>query len=80
MSNTVEISAELFEKPSGTVLGFVTATMLIKGKHKRFAHATLLVGESPQITIEAPKSLPLDQVDILADNLKAFADKVRSLI
>lgn len=80
MSNSLAITAEMFEQPSGTVLGLVNATMLIKGKQKRFAHATLLVGQSPQITIEAPKSLPLDQLDIFADNLKAFADKVRSLI
>lgn len=77
MTDKVKIEAELFEQPSGSVRGTVTAFMAHKGKHKRIAHAFLLVGEAPTITIEVPKSVPLDQLDTLADGLKAFASKVR---
>lgn len=77
MNHEVKIEAELFDQPSGSVRGTVTAAMALKGKHKRIAHAYLLVGEAPTITIEVPKSVPLDQLDALADGLKAFAAKVR---
>ncbi|KQW19787.1 MULTISPECIES: hypothetical protein [Pseudomonas] len=77
MTGEVKIEADLFEQPSGSVRGTVTAGMNVKGKHKRIAHAYLLVGEAPTITIEVPKSFPLDQLDTLADGLKAFAATVR---
>lgn len=77
MTHEVKIEAELFDQPSGSVRGTVTAAMLLKGKHKRIAHAYLLVGEAPTITIEVPKTVPLGQLDALAEGLKEFAAKVR---
>lgn len=74
-----EINVTMFEKPSGNVRGMVTAFMKINGKPKRIAHATLLVGEAPTVSIELPKRLPFDLIETVADNLKAFASKVRDL-
>lgn len=77
MTSITEVKAELFEAPSGNVRGTVTASMTLKGKQKRFAHAYLLVDEAPSLTIEVPKTVPLEQLDALADGLKLFAEKVR---
>ncbi|HBO7920524.1 hypothetical protein ACPA2N_22390 [Ectopseudomonas hydrolytica] len=57
----------------------MTATLPIKGKSKRIAHATLLVDETPSVYIEVPKAAPLDRLDAIAEGLKAFAAKVRVL-
>ena len=79
MTAEAEINVTLFDQPSGNVRGMVTASMPIKGKQKRIAHATLLVGEAPSVSIEVPGKLPFDQIEAVADNLKAFAAKVREL-
>lgn len=79
MQNQTEIEAAVFDTPSGNVRGYVTATLPIKGKSKRIAHATLLVDKSPSVYIEVPKSAPLDSLDAIAEGLKAFAAKVREL-
>lgn len=77
MDEFVKIEETVFPVPSGNVRGYVFATMPFKGKQKRIAHAHLLVDETPSVTIEIPKAVPLDQLDALADGLKAFAAKVR---
>jgi hypothetical protein len=79
MTTEAEINVTLFDQPSGNVRGMVTALMPIKGKQKRIAHATLLVGGAPSISLEVPSKLPIDQVESVADNLAAFAAKVREL-
>lgn len=76
MSISAEIDVTLFDKPSGNVRGMVNAFMPIKGKQKRIAHATLLVDEQPSISLEVPRNLTLDQVEAVADQLKAFVAKV----
>lgn len=78
--NGFQIDETIFSTPYEGVRGTVIAFMPIKGKLKRIAHATLHTDKPPIITIEAPKSLPLDQIARLADHLKAFAEKVKSHI
>lgn len=79
MATNAEISASLFDDPSGSVRGIVTAFMPIKGRQKRIAHATLMVDQAPSIALELPKSLALDEIEAAAANLQAFAAKVREL-
>jgi len=79
MTTEFEIEVTLFDKPSGNVRGMVTAFMPIKGKQKRIAHATLLAAEAPSVLIEVPGRLTFDQIEAVADNLKAFPARVREL-
>lgn len=79
MQIRTQIEAAVFEIPSGNVRGYVTATLAIKGRSRRIAHATLLVNAAPSIYLEVPKTAPLNQIDEIADGLKAFAAKVREL-
>nr|WP_192963402.1 hypothetical protein [Pseudomonas fluorescens]CEK42227.1 hypothetical protein PQBR57_0274 [Pseudomonas fluorescens SBW25] len=44
-----QIDVIMFDTPSGNVRGLVNTFLTIKGKQKRIAHATLMVGESPNI-------------------------------
>nr|WP_073674536.1 hypothetical protein [Pseudomonas aeruginosa] len=76
---TAEIEVIMFEQPSGNVRGMVNAFMPVKGKQKRIAHATLLLEDQPSISLEVPRNLSLDQIGEVADNLNAFAVKVREL-
>jgi hypothetical protein len=69
----------MFDQPSGNVRGMVNAFMTLKGKQKRIAHATLLVDEAPSVSLSVPNALPFDQIEAVADNLKAFVAKVRDL-
>lgn len=75
-----QIDETIFPTPYEGIRGTVIAFMPVKGKLKRIAHATLHTDKPPLITIEAPKSLPLEQIDRLADHLKVFAEKVKSHI
>lgn len=79
MATTAEIEVIVFEQPAGDVRGMVNAFMQIKGKQKRIAHATLLVDEQPSVSLEVPRNLPLDQIEAVAESLKAFVAKVREL-
>jgi len=79
MATADEIEVTVFEQPSGNVRGMVNAFMLIKGKQKRIAHATLLVDEAPSVSLSVPSALPFDQIEAVADNLKAFVAKVREI-
>ncbi|RMN21111.1 hypothetical protein ALQ64_02830 [Pseudomonas cannabina] len=79
MSISSEMEQTLFDKPSGNVRGLVHAFVMIKGKRKRIAHATLLVGEQPSISVEVPRNLTLEQIEAVADRLKAFVAKVSEL-
>lgn len=79
MATDGEIELTLFEQPAGNVRGMVNAFMLVKGKQKRIAHATLLVDEKPSVSLEVPGNLPLDRIEEVADNLNAFVAKVREL-
>lgn len=78
-ADNTEINVTLFDKPSGNVRGMVGAFMPVKGKQRRIAHATLLVGEAPAVSIEVPGKVPLDEIEVVAASLKAFAAKVREL-
>jgi len=79
MTTEFEIEVALFDKLSGNVRGMVIAFMPIKGKQKRIAHAALLVNETPSVSIEVPGRLTFDQIEAVADNLKAFLARVREL-
>lgn len=79
MAITAEIEVTVFDQPSGNVRGMVNAFMPIRGKQKRIAHATLLIDEAPTVSLEVPNKLALDQIEDVADNLKAFVAKVREL-
>ncbi|MDG1580960.1 hypothetical protein [Pseudomonas sp. GOM6] len=79
MTAEADIDVTLFDQPSGNVRGMVTAFVPIKGKQKRIAHATLLVGKAPTVSLEVPTKLPLDQVEAVAIGLTAFAAKVIEL-
>lgn len=80
MTTETEIVVNVFEAPAGKVRGFLNAHMLIKGKSmKRIAHAILLVGKAPTITIDVPAKLTVDQMDCVGSLLKEFSAKVREL-
>ncbi|NVL49854.1 hypothetical protein F2S72_08890 [Pseudomonas syringae pv. actinidiae] len=72
------IEETIFATPYDGLVGTVMAFMPVKGKSKRIAHATLYSEKAPDITIEAPKSLTLEQVVQMADHYKAFVVKVKS--
>lgn len=74
-----QIEVTMFDTPSGNVRGMVNTFITIKGKQKRVAHATLLVGDSPTIAIDVPKALQLDQIATITQALNAFEAKVREL-
>lgn len=75
-----QIDETFFATPYEGIRGTVIAFMPIKGKLKRIAHATVFTDRPPSITIETPKSLPLEQIEQMANHLKAFANKVKSHI
>ncbi len=70
------IEVDLFDKPSGNVRGIVTAFLSIKGKNKRIAHATLLVGEAATVALDVPAKLTLDLVGEVSALLTNFAATV----
>lgn len=65
-------------KPKQVAKG-VTVETPPKVKFKRIAHATFFVSEAPSIVLDVPKNLTLDQIDAVAEQLKAFAAKVREV-
>jgi len=75
------ISSEMFEKPSGDVLGVVTGTVVLGKKSRRVAHAFILQGsQEPQVSLEVPKAklAPAD-VSALAKVLTEFTAELERL-
>jgi len=78
MSETEAIETIMFDAPSGDVRGIVTAFADVKGKRKRVAHATILVGKEPSVTLDVPKAVTIGDVPGIAAVLQAFTAKVTS--
>lgn len=72
---------DIFPEPSGDVagVGFVTGT--VAGKETRLAHVMFLTDKEPEVSIDircSYKATP-DELDDIADKLKAFSQKIREL-
>lgn len=79
MHETDALETIMFDTPSGDVRGIVTAFADIKGKRKRIAHATILVGKDPSVTLDVPKAVQIGDLPRVVAVLQAFTAKVTSL-
>ncbi|VWC80050.1 hypothetical protein BLA39750_01128 [Burkholderia lata] len=75
----MEVQVNLFDPPSGKVRGVVTASVSIKSKSVRVAHATLLTDAQADIQVSVPKRLNLTQTEAVTAVLAEFTAQVRSL-
>lgn len=71
------IEIMLFEPPSGNVVGVANAFVMINGKRKRIAHATLLSGEKPKVALEMSKTVNLDELAELSSILSEFSAQLK---
>lgn len=72
------IETTIFDKPSGEVRGMVAVAITWRGKGKQLAHATILVGKEPSISVKVPVSPTLDEISHITAALNAFSDKVKA--
>lgn len=76
-----EFTIELFDPPSGSVRGVMTASLMLGNKMKRIAHATLLMDRAPDITLSIPQSKQsMEELARIAECLKAFEGHVTAAL
>ncbi|MGG2576081.1 hypothetical protein ACQYZY_28640 [Pseudomonas aeruginosa] len=73
------IESIVFPEPDENFRGVVNAFMPLNGKQQRIARATLLVDKAPTVSLEVPSKIAVDQIEAVAETLKAFAAKVREM-
>lgn len=75
-----QVEEHVFDEPSGSVLGYVTAFMEVKnGKKKRVAHATLLTLGGADVVLEVPRKVAVSDIPVLVSLLNDFAARVQAL-
>lgn len=80
MAATFKLDYEVFEKPQGSVRGFLLAMVTYSnGKSKRLAHSYLLTDSTPDISMDLPKSIPPADVAVVAEALLAFQARLGEL-
>lgn len=73
-----EVEVIVFEQPQGDVRGLVNAFVALEKKPRcRIAHATLMVGKKPDVVVEIPKRISVDDVLAVMDGLEAFVIKLK---
>lgn len=75
----MNIESTIFDTPSGNVRGVITLTLTLKGKKQRLAHATLLTDLPPDIRLDVPKRIAIDDLPIVAESLAAFEKTVQEI-
>tara|TARA_Y100001956_G_scaffold82560_1_gene104025 strand:- start:8257 stop:8505 length:249 start_codon:yes stop_codon:yes gene_type:complete len=78
-ASAIEINAIIFDQPSGNVKGIGTAFVLIKGKQRRIAHATLFVDGEPEISFDMPKKATQQVLSDITDALCQFREKLNEV-
>lgn len=73
------IESTMFDEPSGNVRGVANLKIQFRGKEKRIAHTTILVGINAEILIDLPKKISAGEVTLVTTALMEFASKVKEL-
>ena len=84
INNRWEIEETIFSEPSGNVRGVVTAFVPAPAKGRkrgqvRVAHAYLEVKNAPTVTLEVPKKVGLEDLEVIGKAIFAFHERVTEL-